>query len=71
VNHHNSVNPITSEVRISGGGSVLHNSKVAVYINKPSDRAPEGELFTYRYPNIPPFGRVAKIGYTEAGIVDI
>jgi archaellum biogenesis ATPase FlaH len=71
VNHHNSVNPITSEVRISGGGSVLHNSKVAVYINKPSDRTPEGELYTYRYPNIPPFGRVAKIGYTEAGIVDV
>ncbi|MEM3857586.1 MAG: hypothetical protein QXO47_10640 [Thermoproteota archaeon] len=70
LNHHNSVNPMSGEVRISGGSSVLHNSKVAVYINKPSDRAAEGELWTYRYPNIAPFGRSAKIVYTEAGIID-
>lgn len=70
LNHHNSVNPINSEVRISGGSAVITNSKVAIYINKPSDRSAEGELYTYRYPTIPPFGRSAKILYTEAGIVD-
>lgn len=70
LNHHQSVNPITGETKIAGGSSVLQNSKVALFLSKNDEKQPVGEIWLYRYPNVPPFSRHAQIAYSELGIVD-
>lgn len=71
LNHHSSVNPITNQVGITGGNSVLQNSKMAIYITKPREKESFGEIHLYRYPNVPPWFKFSAIEYSDLGIVDI
>ncbi len=70
INHHQSANPITGQVSLAGGSSVLQNSKIAIYINKFGEKSNTGELYIYRYPTLPPWSRKAPIVYTDIGLVD-
>jgi len=69
LNHHVSVNPITSSVDPSGGSAVIQNSKLALYLGKKL-REPRGKLVIYRHPRKPPWSEEAWIRYDDCGVWD-
>jgi len=71
-NHHHSVNPIYHSIAMAGGSAVLMNSKIALYLQKMNGKFVKnyGQLHVFRYPNIPEWGKVEYLQYTDKGIVD-
>jgi hypothetical protein len=68
LNHHHSVNPISNDIKIAGGQSVLQNCKVALYLSKQSEKENKGTIWVYRYPNVVPFSRQGSFEFSDIGI---
>jgi len=70
LNHHVSVNPMTSSVEPSGGSAVIQNSKFAMMLSK-KPRENIGKLYVYRHPRKPPWSESADVKFTDAGVFDV
>ena len=73
VNHHQSANPIRGTIDASGGKSVIHNCKLALFLEKMTSKKFEGlgKMWVYRAPDIPEWGKFDWFRYTGEGMVDV
>jgi hypothetical protein len=69
LNHHISVNPMTSSIEPFGGSAVIQNSKLAMMLSK-KPKEPLGRIYVYRHPRKPPWSEFSEIKYTDAGVFD-
>jgi len=69
VNHHISVNPMTSSINPFGGSAIIQNSKLAMMLSK-KPKESEGRIYVYRHPRKPPWSEYCDIRYTDAGVFD-
>ena len=71
LNHHVTIHPHFGTVDLSGGASVVQNSKITLYIEKLKGMFDSYALIqVYRYPDIKEWGRSAYLRYTDEGFVD-
>jgi hypothetical protein len=70
LNHHISVNPITSSIEPFGGSAIIQNSKLALMLSK-KPKETIGKLYVYRHPKKMPWSEYAEVKFTDAGIFDL
>jgi len=69
LNHHISVNPLTSSIEPSGGSAVIQNSKLALMLSK-KPKESVGRIYIYRHPRKQPWSQFAEVVFTDAGVFD-